>query len=179
MLYIYGATAHAKVAVETAEELQIAIAGLIDKSLLIADVFDYPVELHQEINPKENQVFIAVYDSGLRERIASEHVAWDYCSLIHPKAHVSKRAEIGNGTLILPGATIAPDVQIGNHCVIGSNVVIASNTIIEDFVTIGPNSSIGSNVLIGRGSEISSNIHIPSEETIVKNSYIETTFSLS
>jgi acyl-[acyl carrier protein]--UDP-N-acetylglucosamine O-acyltransferase len=172
MLYIYGATAHAKVAVETAEELKLDIAGLIDKSLLITDVFDYPVELHQKINQEEDMVFVAVLDSGLRQRIVSENCFWKYCSLIHPKAHVSKRADIGKGTLILPGASIAPDVQIGNHCVIGSNAVIASNTIVEDFVTIGPNSSIGSNVLIGSGSEISANIHISAEETIEKNSYI-------
>jgi len=70
---------------------------------------------------------------------------------------------------------IAPDVQIGNHCIISSNAVIGSNTIIEDFVNIGANSTIGSNVLIGRGSEISANIHIPAEETIAKDSYIETT----
>jgi acetyltransferase EpsM len=172
MLYIYGATAHAKVAVETAEELKIDIAGLIDKSLLIADVFDYPVELHQDIDYEEDVVFVAIHDSGLRQRIVSENYSWEYCSLIHPKAYVSKRADIGKGTLILPGACIAPDVQIGNHCVIGSNAVIASNTIIEDFVNIGPNSSIGSNVLIGSCSEIMANIHIVAEETIVKNSYI-------
>ncbi|WP_051960109.1 hypothetical protein [Sphingobacterium sp. ML3W] len=178
MLYIYGATAHAKVAVETAEELQIEIAGLIDKSLLIGDVFDYPVTLHHESKDENEVFFIAVHDSGLRQRIVSDNHSWDYISLIHPNAYVSKRAEIGHGTIILPGASIAPDVQIGNHCIISSNAVIASNTIIEDFVTIGPNSSIGSHVLIGKGSEISGNICIPAEETIMKDSFIEATFTL-
>lgn len=175
MLYIYGATAHAKVAVETAEELHIRILGLIDKSLLIASVFDYPVKLRHEVNNDDEQFFIAVHDSGLRQRIVLENHSWAYCSLLHPKANISKRAEVGKGTIVLPGASIAPDVQIGNHCIISSNAVIGSNTIIEDFVNIGANSTIGSNVLIGRGSEISANIHIPAEETIAKDSYIETT----
>lgn len=178
MLYIYGATAHAKVAVETAEELHIDISGLIDKSLLIESVFDYPVTLRHEVNSEDEQFFIAVHDSGLRQRIVLENHTWTYCSLIHPKANISKRAEIGKGTIILPGASIAPDVQIGNHCIISSNAVIASNTIIEDFVNIGPNSSIGSNVLIGRGSEISANIHIPAEKTIAKDSFIETALAI-
>ncbi|MNL03233.1 putative acetyltransferase EpsM [compost metagenome] len=173
MLYIYGATAHAKVAVETAEEVHIRIAGLIDKSLLIASVFDYPVNLHHEVKSDDEQFFIAVYDPGLRQRIVLENPSWEYCSLLHPQAHISKRAEIGRGTIILPGASIAPDVQIGNHCIISSNAVIASNTIIEDFVNIGPNSTIGSHVLIGRGSEITANIHIQAEETIAKDSCIE------
>ncbi|UIR56044.1 hypothetical protein LZQ00_17485 [Sphingobacterium sp. SRCM116780] len=176
MLYICGATAHAKIAIETAEELQIEIAGLIDKSLLIEDVFNYQVNLQHEVKNELERFFIAIHDTGLRERIVLENQNWTYLSLIHPKAIVSKRAEIGHGTIILPGAYIAPDVQIGNHCIIASNAVITSNSVIEDFVNIGPNSSIGSNVLIGKGSEISGNINIPAEETIMRDSSIETAY---
>jgi len=172
MLYIYGATAHAKTAVDVAEDLAIEIGGLIDKSLLIEDVFDYEVQLHHQVEGTEEDFFIAVKNPGLRQRIVSENADWNYQTLIHPKAYVSKRAEIGEGTIILPGASIAPDVQIGNHCVIAGSAVIESNTIIEDFVNIGPNVSIGANVLVGRGSEIKANTRIEDEETIPKESII-------
>ncbi|WP_293946619.1 MULTISPECIES: hypothetical protein [unclassified Sphingobacterium] len=172
MLYIYGATAHAKTAVDVAEDLDIEIGGLIDKSLLIEDLFDYEVQLHHQIKDATENFFIAVKNPGLRERIVSENPEWNFQSLIHPKAHVSKRAEIGEGCIILPGAIIAPDVQIGDHCVISSAAVIESNTIIEDFVNIGPNVSIGANVLVGRGSEIKANTHIEDEETVPKESVI-------
>ncbi len=164
MLYIYGATAHAKTAVDVAEDLAIEIGGLIDKSLLIEDVFDYEVQLHHQIKDE--------VEPGLRERIVSENADWNFQTLIHPKAYVSKRAEIGEGTIILPGASIAPDVQIGNHCIIAGSAVIESNTIIEDFVNIGPNVSVGANVLVGRGSEIKANTRIEDEETIPKESII-------
>jgi sugar O-acyltransferase (sialic acid O-acetyltransferase NeuD family) len=172
MLYIYGATAHAKTAVDVAEDLAIEIGGLIDKSLLIEDVFDYEVQLHHQVKDTEEDFFIAVKNPGLRQRIVSENTDWNYQTLIHPKAYVSKRAEIGEGTIILPGASIAPDVQIGNHCIIAGSAVIESNTIIEDFVNIGPNVSIGANVLVGRGSEIKANTRIEDEETIPKESII-------
>lgn len=173
MLYIYGATAHAKIVVETAEELQIEIGGLIDKSLIIEDVFDYTVSLQHEVKNEDEQFFIAIRNAGLRQRTVTEKLDCTYISLIHPKAIVSKRAEIGEGTIILPGAYIAPDVQIGNHCIIGANAVIESNTIIEDFVNLGANTSIASNVLIGKGSEINSNISIAAEITVSKESLIE------
>jgi sugar O-acyltransferase (sialic acid O-acetyltransferase NeuD family) len=172
MLYIYGATAHAKTAVDVAEDLAIEIGGLIDKSLLIEDVFDYEVQLHHQVKDVEEDFFVAVKNPGLRERIVSENAEWNFQTLIHPKAYVSKRAEIGEGTIILPGASIAPDVQIGNHCIIAGSAVIESNTIIEDFVNIGPNVSVGANVLVGRGSEIKANTRIEDEETIPKESVI-------
>ena len=173
MLYIYGATAHAKTAVDVAEDLEIKIGGLIDKSLLIEDVFDYEVQLHHQVKDASENFFVAVKNPGLRERIVSENPEWSFQSLIHPKAYVSKRAEIGEGCIILPGAAIAPDVQIGNHCIISGSAVIESNTIIEDFVNIGPNVSIGTNVLVGRGSEIKANTHIEDEEVIPKGSIVQ------
>ena len=172
MLYIYGATAHAKTAVDVAEDLAIEIGGLIDKSLLIEDVFDYEVQLHHQVKDAEEDFFVAVKNPGLRERIVSENADWNFQTLIHPKAYVSKRAEIGEGTIILPGASIAPDVQIGNHCIIAGSAVIESNTIIEDFVNIGPHVSVGANVLVWRGSEIKANTRIEDEETIPKESVI-------
>lgn len=172
MLYIYGATAHAKTAVDTAEELNIPIGGLIDKSLLIEDIFEYDVALHHTETHSDDVFFIAIKNPGLRERIVSENRNWQYSNLIHPRAFVSKRAELGQGTIVLPGASIAADVQIGDHCIIASSAVIESNTIIEDFVNIGPNTSIGANVLIGRNSEITANVSIQDEATIPKESII-------
>jgi len=172
MLYIYGATAHAKTAVDVAEDLNIQIGGLIDKSLLIEDVFDYAVQLHHESKYADEVFFVAVKNPGLRKRIVSENPSWKFQSLVHPRANVSKRAEIGEGCIILPGATIAADVQIGDHCIIAGSAVIESNTIIEDYVNIGANVSIGANVLIGRGSEINANTRIEDEETIAKESVV-------
>ena len=170
MLYIYGATAQAKMAVDVAEDLNIEIGGLIDKSLLIEDLFDYAVQLHHQTPDVNDIFFVAVKNPGLRERIVSENAAKDFQTLVHPQAYVSKRAEIGDGSIVLPGAYIAPDVQIGSHCIISASAVIESNTIIEDFVNIGSNASIGANVLIGRGSEIKANTRIDDEETIAKES---------
>lgn len=172
MLYIYGATAHAKTAVDIAEDLAIEIGGLIDKSLLIEDIFDYEVQLHHQSKDAAEHFFVAVKNPGLRARIVAENPGWNFQSLVHPRAHVSKRAEIGEGSIVLPGATIAADVQIGNHCIISGSAVIESNTIVEDFVNIGSNVSIGANVLVGRGSEIKANTRIEDEATIAKESVL-------
>jgi UDP-3-O-[3-hydroxymyristoyl] glucosamine N-acyltransferase len=57
---------------------------------------------------------------------------------------ISDSAEIGEGTIIQPGAFVGNNVKIGNNCVIHANVSIYDDTIIGDNVIIHSNSVIGS-----------------------------------
>jgi len=56
---------------------------------------------------------------------------------------VSPTAEIGEGTVIQPGAFIGNHVKIGKNCLIHSNVSIYDHTVIGDEVIIHANSVIG------------------------------------
>jgi len=172
MLFIYGATAHAKMVIETAELCRYHIAGLIDKSLLIKEVLDYPVTLTLPAGASEEaEYFVAILDAGLRKRTVLDLSTTTFATLIHPQAYVSPRAEIGKGTIIMPGAVIHPDVQIGEHCIIGSNAVLHSNTIIEDFVTLGANVSIASQVLIQETATLCANAVVEQEQVLYAPEY--------
>jgi UDP-3-O-[3-hydroxymyristoyl] glucosamine N-acyltransferase len=57
--------------------------------------------------------------------------------------YVSPDAEIGEGTIIYPGAYIANNVKIGKNCIIHPNVVIYNGCILGDNVIIKANSVIG------------------------------------
>jgi len=56
---------------------------------------------------------------------------------------ISPTAEIGEGTVIQPGAFIGNHVQIGKNCIIHANVSIYDHTVIGDDVIIHSNSVIG------------------------------------
>lgn len=56
---------------------------------------------------------------------------------------VSKKAQIGEGTIIQPGAFVGNNVIIGKNCLIHANVSIYDHTIIGDNVIIHSNSVIG------------------------------------
>jgi UDP-3-O-[3-hydroxymyristoyl] glucosamine N-acyltransferase len=56
---------------------------------------------------------------------------------------ISPTAEIGEGTVIQPGAFIGNHVKIGRNCIIHSNVSIYDHTVIGDDVIIQANSVIG------------------------------------
>lgn len=57
--------------------------------------------------------------------------------------HISETAEIGEGTIIQPGAFIGNHVKIGKNCVIHPNVTIYDGCVIGDNVTIHANTVLG------------------------------------
>lgn len=57
---------------------------------------------------------------------------------------VSRDAQIGEGTVVMPGAIVGHNVTIGKHCVIHPNVVIMEHCVLGDHVIIQPGTIIGS-----------------------------------
>jgi len=95
-----------------------------------------------------------------------------FVTLIHPRACVSKFANIGFNVLIMAGVIITSNVVIGNHVCILPNTVIHHDDIIEDYcligscVTIAGGTIIRKNCYIGSGSNIINGIEI-GEKTLV------------
>ena len=58
-------------------------------------------------------------------------------------ATISASAEIGEGTVIQPGAFVGNHVKIGKNCLIHANVSLYDNTVIGDNVTIHSGSVLG------------------------------------
>lgn len=164
-VYVYGATAHAKMAVDLAERLGVKLKGCVDKSLLLESIFNYPVELNH-VPMSDYSYFLAIRNAELRQRMYEERSSLSYCTLLDPCAVISKYAEVDDGTIVFANAVISADVQIGKQVLIDAGVVVHSNTIVEDFVNIGANVVVGANVLIGKGVEIGAGSVILDESTI-------------
>lgn len=164
-IYVYGATAQAKMTIDLLERLGMDIKGCIDKSLLLDSVLDYEVELNHHYDPNASYV-LAIRNAGLRKRMFEDLNIDAYPVLTHPEAYISPHTELEAGTVVFAKAVLMPDVQIGRQVLIDAGAVIHSNTIIEDFVNIGANVHIGSNVLIGEGVEIGANSVVESEMSI-------------
>jgi UDP-perosamine 4-acetyltransferase len=105
-------------------------------------------------------------------------------TLIHPKADVSKYAQLGVGVVIHSNAVVHPDVKIGNNSIVsyncslthqsilGNHCYIAGHALIGAYTTIGNNvfvglgailisdkvKSIGDNAIIGAGAVVSSSV---------------------
>ncbi len=151
-MYLYGASGHGKVVAEIAEENGVKIKAFIDADASKRKILDYDV-IH-EIPSDKISMLISVGNNTVRKKIAEKYPALFYKTLVHPKAIVSRRAEIGSGTVVMGGVTINSEVKIGKHCIINTNTSIDHDCILGDYVHISPNASLAGNVTVGDGSHI-------------------------
>lgn len=95
-----------------------------------------------------------------------------FATLIDPSVLVSKRVEIGEGSIICAGTIITVDIRIGNHVIINLDCTIGHDVDIEDFVTIYPSVNVSGNVLIGQCTELGTGTQIIQGKTITANSIV-------
>lgn len=113
---------------------------------------DHPKYYDKALNSKATTILInkEVPRPEGKALIISEDPFHDYVWLakhFHPfeacSQAISPNAEIGEGTLVQPGAFIGNHVKIGSNCIIHANVSIYDHTVIGDEVIIHANTVIG------------------------------------
>lgn len=80
-----------------------------------------------------------------------------FIQLVHPESWISKRVQIGSGTIIYPGVHIDVDVKIGDFVLINKLSTLGHDTSIGNFSTISPGVNLGGNNIIGDGVDFGIN----------------------
>jgi len=81
----------------------------------------------------------------------------NFATLIHPNAWISRRIEIGCGSIIYPGVHIDVDVRIGKHNLFNKLCTIGHDSCFGDFVTAAPGVNFGGNIIVGDGCDFGIN----------------------
>lgn len=152
-MIVYGASGHGKVIIEILESNNIAPIEVWDD----ADrepIWQYPVykPFSTSADPFAG-VVISIGVNSTRRKVAAKlsgQVA--FATALHRDAHISARASIGEGTVVMAGATINPDVAVGRHCIINTSASIDHDCVIGDYAHISPNASLSGDVHIGEGT---------------------------
>ncbi len=74
-----------------------------------------------------------------------------------PRAHVSRHALIGAGSIIMHGAIVNAGAMVGQNCIINSLALVEHDTIIGDHCHVSTAAAINSGVRVGSGTFIGSN----------------------
>jgi len=82
-------------------------------------------------------------------------------TLIHPRAYVSPRATLGQGTVVLPMAVVNTGVRVGEGCIINIGALIDHDSVIENYVHLAP------------GTIVKAENRIPAETKIESGTVIE------
>ncbi len=102
-------------------------------------------------------VVVAVGSSSARWRITNlikTKCKNKFATLVHPRAWIGKKVEIGCGSIICAGALITTDIIIGEHVHVNIGSTIGHDTIIYDYVTLNPGVNISGNVVLHKGVEM-------------------------
>lgn len=94
---------------------------------------------------------LAIDNPQLRAHLFSHYGEDGLITLISPHAHVSKRAAIGNGSLVQRGVTVMPRAQVGKGCKLNVNSTVHHDAVVGSFTTLAPGSLILGNVVIEKG----------------------------
>lgn len=153
-MYLYGASGHAKVIIEILEAGGITVDGLLDDNVQLQQLWEYKVFRPDLFDQYEgNEFVISIGSNKIRQQIAGR-LPVHYGKAVHPKAIISRRAAVGDGTVIMGGVTVNADTVIGKHCILNTNASVDHDCRLGDFVHISPNVAVCGGVTIGEGSHI-------------------------
>jgi len=78
-------------------------------------------------------------------------------SIVSPRAHVSRHATVGAGTIVMHGAIVNAGAQIGRNCIVNSMSLVEHDTVVADHCHVSTAAAINSGVHVAAGTFVGSN----------------------
>ena len=167
-ILLVGAGGHAAACVDVIEsDGRFTVAGLVGSAAEVGTrVLDYPVlgtdDNLPDLVARHPRALVAVGQIQTPEpRIRLfEWLQSLSCTLpiiVSPRAHVSKHATLGAGTIVMHGAIVNAGAVVGCNCIINSRALVEHDAVIADHCHIATAAVLNGGVHIGTGSFIGSN----------------------
>jgi sugar O-acyltransferase (sialic acid O-acetyltransferase NeuD family) len=104
------------------------------------------------------QTIIAVGTPAARRsivmRLAQTHPALRYATLVHPRAWLAQRVQLGEGSAVFAGSLINVDVTIGAHAIVNLGCTISHDCKLGEHVSLGPGVHLAGGVTLGNTTDI-------------------------
>ena len=167
-IILIGAGGHCVSCVDVIElQRKFKIVGLIDnkkeKFLLDYKIIGSDKKL-KKLSERIQYALITVghiKNSKIRENLFKKvlNYGFKFPTIVSPLSYVSKRAAIGEGTIVMHGSIINAGAKIGKNCIINSKTLIEHDVVVEDSF-IGSCSVIKQNIKIGKNCFVNANLLI-------------------
>ncbi len=164
---IIGAGGHGRVVADTVRACGDTVVGFLDDGLadgglnVIGRVSDA-----EKYCDGETELFVAIGNCCVREKIMNGLSGASWYTAIHPSAVISPSAVIGKGSCVMAGAVINSGAVIGKGCIVNTCASVDHDDVIGDFVHIACGVNIAGTVTVGNrtwlgiGSAISNNVSL-------------------
>ena len=181
-LILIGGGGHCKACIDVIEqEGSYAIAGILDKAELVgAQVLNYPIIGIDEQIAKlaQNHCFLITVGQikSPATRIAIYAKLKDagakIATIVSPRAYLSAHASLGEGSIVMHGATINAGATIGNNCIINSHALVEHDAVIHDHCHIATGAIINGGVEVKEQTFIGSRVMTREYITIGAKSFV-------
>lgn len=97
-------------------------------------------------------LIVAIGDAAVRRRLVlqySSKAGREWGSVIHPRAVISRAAEVGHGVVVMAGAVVNIGARLDDHCIINTGAIIEHDVAVGVFAHVGPGAAIGGGATIG------------------------------
>jgi len=134
------------------------VAGFVenmDRDKCARPLLGLPVYWIDDVTPlAATHTAVCALSTPQRSRFTDQAAALglSFATIIHPSAHVSRKATVGEGSIISVGVIIAAYTHIGRHVIVNRGADIGHHTHIADYVTIQPGVNVAGACRIGEAA---------------------------
>lgn len=153
-LYVAGTGSFALEIVEYAREAGHEVVGLVellDPGRVGTEAHGLPVVAFEA---ERGAVVIGAGGERLRHWALLAEQGWSAATIVHPRAHVSASAALGEGCVVGPAAVIGAAARIGPHVLLGRGALVGHHVRIGAGATLNPGVNIAGNARVGEGAVI-------------------------
>lgn len=181
-LILLGGGGHCKSVIDVAEGAGYTILGILDKAELVGtNVLGYKVigtddDIPKYVDKAEFVIAVGQIKSPvIRQKLASLVVlaGGKFETIIANDAHVSKYAEIGEGTVVMHKAVVNAGAKIGCNCIVNTMANIEHDCEIGDFCHISTGAMVNGDCKIGDKTFIGSGAVVVNGVIVESNSFIK------
>ena len=168
-LILVGGGGHCKSVIDVAKSAGYTILGILDrpeevgKKVLGYDVIGTDDDMAKYVDCAEFIVTVGqVKSPDLRIKLHKilEQVGAKMATIVAPTAHVSKYAQLGEGTVVMHQAVVNADAKIGKECIINTFANIEHDVVIGDYC------HISTGAMVNGGSKIADGTFLGSQSVV-------------
>lgn len=162
---LIGAGGHARVLLDALELNGAKVLGLVDADASLAnrDVMGYPVlgndDVLAQYAPGSVELVNAIgsVDSMQRRRSVYENLrrtGHAFASVIHPRATLSRHAQMAAGVQVMAGAVVQPGASLGENTIVNTGATVDHDCRVAAHVHIAPGVTLSGNVQVGEETHV-------------------------
>ncbi len=159
-LFVFGASGHGKVVIDTLRRAGYEVALLVDDDArragdtLLGHVVAGNREALLSARERAGSGIVAIGSNEARLAVAAwlRASSFGFCAVVDPSAVVSAAATIGAGTLVMAQAVVNADASVGEHVIVNTAATVDHDCVVGEGVHLAPGVHLCGEVRVGRGT---------------------------